>query len=131
MCPARGKEKEEKMLTEAELELMAVLWKIGEGSVADVLPHLEKKAAYTTVSTILRILEQKQVLRSRKEGRGHIYIPVLQRPDYEARAVHHVVERVFEGAPVALARQLIQHEKLSEADLEELRALLKERESKA
>lgn len=123
---------EERLLTEAELELMTVLWKLGEGSVADVIAQLPKgRAAYTTVSTILRILEQKEVLRARKEGRGHVYVPALRKDDYEARALKHVVERVFEGAPVALARQLLRSENLSAADLAELRALLASRGDKA
>lgn len=127
-----AKPKEEKMLTEAELELMSVLWKIGEGSVADVIEQLPKgrSQAYTTISTILRILEQKEFLRARKEGRGHLYKPRLQKEEYEARTVKHVVEKVFEGAPVALARQLLMAEGLSESDLAELRALIDGRKSK-
>ena len=70
-----------KLLTEVELELMTALWKLGEGSVADVLETLpkERKLAYTSVSTILRILEQKKVLKARKEGRGHVYVPMLEK----------------------------------------------------
>lgn len=132
MAPRKPKD-ETKLLTEAELELMTILWKLGEGSVADVQAQLpkEKPQAYTTTSTILRILEQKEVVRARKEGRGHVYVPVLRKEDYEARAVHHVVERVFEGAPVALARQLLRSERLTEADLAELRALLEGKGGKA
>jgi predicted transcriptional regulator len=131
MSPAKQKSNDERLLTEAELELMAILWKLGEGSVTDVMGALPKPAAYTTVSTILRILEQKGVLRTRKEGRGHIYIPALPKEDYEARAVKHVVERVFEGAPVALARQLLRSDSLSEADLAELRSLLEAKGGKS
>jgi len=120
------KRKDEKMLTEAELELMAVLWKLGEGSVAEVIGQLPKgrSQAYTTISTILRILEQKGAVSTRKEGRGHVYIPTLRREEYEARTIKHVVERVFEGAPVALARQLLQTEQLSESELSELKELI-------
>lgn len=112
---------------------MTILWKLGEGTVAEVQAQLpkERPQAYTTISTILRILEQKEVLRARKEGRGHVYVPVLRKVAYEARAVSHVVERVFEGAPVALARQLLRSEKLSEADLAELRQLLEGKGGKA
>ena len=58
-----AKKKEEKLFTEAETELMNILWKLGEGSVADVIEHLPKgrDLAYTSVSTFLRILEQKKV----------------------------------------------------------------------
>ncbi|MCB9072520.1 MAG: BlaI/MecI/CopY family transcriptional regulator [Bdellovibrionaceae bacterium] len=105
---------------------MTILWRIGEGSVADVLAELpkERELAYTTVSTILRILEQKDVLATRKEGRGHIYIPQLKKSDYESRTVKHVVDKVFEGTPVALVKQLLDTVKLNDEDLAELRMLI-------
>lgn len=116
----------EKMLTEAELELMQILWKKGESSVADVLEaiHETPKPAYTTVSTLLRILEQKGIVRTRKEGRGHLYIPILTREEYEAKAVRQVVNRVFEGTPVALVKQLLSSVDLDPRELDEIRALL-------
>jgi predicted transcriptional regulator len=129
MAPG-GKRKEEKLLTEAELEIMGVLWKLAQGTVNDVLAELPPGRAYTTVSTIVRILEQKGFVRARKEGRGHVYAPDVAREEYEARTVKDVVARVFDGAPVALARQLLQTETLSDADLAELRRLIDEREGK-
>ncbi len=115
-----------KLLTETELELMTILWKLGEGSVGDVIAELPKdrELAYTSVSTILRILEQKEILTTRKEGRGHIYIPALKKSDYEAKTVKHVVDRVFDGTPVALVRQLLDSVKLNASDLKELKELI-------
>ena len=116
----------EKLLTEVELELMTILWRLSEGSVSDVIEHLpkERELAYTSVSTILRILEQKNVLKTRKEGRGHIYIPALKKSEYEAKAVRHVVDRVFNGTPVALVRQLLDSGEVGEKDLAELKKLI-------
>jgi predicted transcriptional regulator len=116
----------EKLLTEVELELMTILWKLKEGSVAEVIEHLPegRDLAYTSVSTILRILEQKEALTTRKEGRGHIYIPVLLKSDYEAKTVRHVVDRVFNGAPLALVKQLLSSGQMNEIELEEIRKLL-------
>lgn len=122
---------ESKLLTETELELMSILWKLGEGSVTEVLERLpkERELAYTSVSTILRILEQKGVLKTRKEGRGHIYIPSLPKADYEAKTVKHVVDRVFDGAPSALVRQLLGGSvKLNEKDLQEIKEILEQAE---
>lgn len=118
----------ERLLTEVELEFMTVLWKMGEGSVNDLLAHLadERKLAYTSVSTILRILEQKGVLTTRKEGRGHIYIPSLSKEDYEARTLKHVIDKVFNGAPVALVKQLLDTDSLSSNDIAELRRLFEQ-----
>jgi predicted transcriptional regulator len=126
MKKTNSKETETKLLTETELELMTILWKIGEGSVADVIESLPqgRDLAYTSVSTILRILEQKNILKARKEGRGHIYIPLVKKTDYEAKTVRHVVDRVFNGTPVALVRQLLDSGQLNEKDLSELRQLI-------
>lgn len=119
--------KNERLLTETELELMNLLWKRGEGSVNDVLAALPagRDLAYTSVSTILRILEQKGAVKTRKEGRGHIYIPVLRKADYETQAVRHVVDKVFDGTPLELVKALIDRGGLSAKELEEMRELLR------
>jgi predicted transcriptional regulator len=115
-----------KRLTEVELELMTILWRLREGSVSDVIGALpgERTLAYTSVSTMLRILEGKGVLVTRKEGRGHIYTPVLGKQEYEALIVADVVQRVFDGAPTALVRQLIDNVNLSDDDVREIRKML-------
>lgn len=118
----------EKLLTETELELMTILWRLGEGTVADVIEGLpvERDLAYTSVSTILRILEQKKVLKTRKEGRGHIYIPVLGKEEYESKTVKHLVHRVFDGAPTALVKQLVSSIPLGDDEVEELERIIAE-----
>ncbi len=123
----------EKLLTEVEFELMHILWKLGEGSVADVMAELPKdrNLAYTSVSTILRILEQKSILKNRKEGRGHVYIPLLKKSDYEARTVQHVVKKVFDGAPVALVRQLLNSSKVSDKEIAEIKKLISDHKAKS
>ena len=124
---ARAKDaSEQKRLTDVELELMTILWTLGEGNVAQVIAALPpgRALAYTSVSTVLRILEGKCVVTTRREGRGHIYIPALSKHEYEARAVKDVVTRVFQGVPVAMVRQLLENVSLSDEDLRELRALV-------
>jgi predicted transcriptional regulator len=123
---------QDKMLTDVELELMTILWRLGEGSVSDVMEQLPdgRDLAYTSVSTILRILEQKEILEARKEGRGHIYVPLLKKTDYESKIVKHVVDRVFEGTPVALVKQLLETVKLNESDLSELKSYIQKVEKR-
>jgi predicted transcriptional regulator len=118
-----------KLLTPAELELMTVLWQLGEGTVREVMDHLEAEQppAYTTVSTIVRILEQKGFVASRKRGRSHVYAPSLDRPAYERRNVRHLVGSLFDGDPAALARHLVDDDDLSDEDLQQLQALLERR----
>ena len=117
---------EDKRLTNVELELMTILWSLGEGNVAQVIAALpaERALAYTSVSTILRILESKHFVVARREGRGHLYKPTIGKNDYEARAVKDVVNRVFQGVPVAMVRQLIENVHMSDDDVRELRKLV-------
>lgn len=123
--------REERLLTETELEMMSILWNVNEGTVHDVLEGLPKNRnlAYTSVSTILRILEKKGFLKSRKDGKAHIYKPSLKRADYEARTVRHVVQNVFQGEKIGLVRQLIGSSDLSLEEIEELKRLLNEKGS--
>ena len=118
-----------KPLTEVELELMNILWRLDGGTVNDVLAALppERPLAYTSVSTILRILEQKGVLGSEKVGRGHRYLPLVPKQDYEAFALEQVMGKVFDGQPVALVRRLVDGGQLSREDLAALQELLEER----
>jgi predicted transcriptional regulator len=119
----------QKLLTQVELELMTILWRIRQGSVIDVQSELlaGRTLAYTSVSTILRILEQKKIVGSRKEGRGHVYFPRLSKESYEATTLKHVLTKVFDDAPTALVKRLLEVEDLSEKDLKAIRALLEER----
>ncbi len=114
-------------LTPVELELMQLVWRLGEVSVADVQAALppERALAYTSVSTVLRILEQKGVVRSRKQGRGHLYSAVLPREAYEAQSVRHLVDTLFEGTPSALVARLVEAVPLAPDEVEQLQKLLK------
>jgi predicted transcriptional regulator len=132
MKDKNGGSQKSKMLTDVELELMTILWHMGEGSVAGVMAELPqgRDLAYTSVSTILRILEQKNILKTRKEGRSHIYIPLLSKSDYEAKTVRHVVNNVFEGAPITLIRTLLDTVNLNNEELEEIRKIIEKNRTK-
>src|SRR4051812_44677351 len=116
----------ERLLTEVELELMNIVWALGGGTVSDVLAALpaERPLAYTSVATMLRILEQKGVVQSRKEGRGLFYRPLVERAAYQAFTLEQMVDKVFGGEPLALARRLIDGGVLSRKDLASLKNLL-------
>jgi len=119
-----------KLLTEVELELMRILWRIGQGTVREVMAALPKQRdlAYTSVSTMLRILEQKGFVRVLSaSGRSHVYAPTVAKPQYESRNLRHLVGRLFEGNPASLVRRLVDTTPLSDDDLRDLRDLLDER----
>jgi predicted transcriptional regulator len=126
---ASSHQKLSKPLTEVELEMMNILWNISPCTVTEIQEHLPqgRDLAYTSVSTIVRILEQKRYVKSHKEGRGHIYSAVLKKEDYQNKSIHHMVKNVFDDVPVSLVRQLIQNETLSKKDLADIKALLDKR----
>jgi predicted transcriptional regulator len=117
----------EKLLTEVELEIMTAVWELGECTIKDVQKRLPKNRplAYTSVATIIKILENKNVLgRNEKE---HTYFPLLVRKDYESRTLRHVADRVFQGNPSSMVARLIDESDLSAEELRSLRKLLDER----
>ena len=117
------------ILTEVELEIMDHVWRLGECSVHDILQALppERELAYTSVSTMLRILEKKQFVVPRKEGRSHLYAPQMTQADYQATKLRHVVGGLFQGSPSALVRRLVDDDAVSEAELSEMAELIKSR----
>ena len=113
------------LLNPAELELMRILWRLGPATASDVQAALPADRAYTTVSTILRILEKKKAVRSRKEGRGHVYEPVLLREAYEESSLVHLLDSVFDGEAQALVSRLLGSKRVKGNDLDEVKRLLR------
>lgn len=124
----KGK-KPDKLLTEVELELMSVIWKHPKCTVREVLASLpkERELAYTSVATIMKILEDKGVLRSEKKEKTHTYYPVVSRDEYEAKALRHVAEKLFEGSPSSMVMRLLNEAELSPEELKRIRRTLEER----
>jgi predicted transcriptional regulator len=120
----------EKPLTATELEMMNVLWRIAPATVHQVVEALlpQRQLAYTSVSTIVRILEQKGYVRSRKEGRGHLYEPTIQKEAYQVASLQHLVSNVFDGTPTLLVQRLVDSEQLGPEQLDEIRRALKKKE---
>lgn len=116
-------------LTEVELEMMTIIWRIGACSVAQILASLppERPLAYTSVSTIVRILEQKGFVSSEKEGRGHRYDAVVAKVEYQARSLNHLISGVFDGAPSLLVRRLLADAGLTKDDLAEIKKIIENR----
>jgi predicted transcriptional regulator len=118
-------------LTESELRLMEVIWQKGSATVAEVADGLPKSLglAYNTVLTTLRILEGKGYLRhtTAKDSRAFIYTPLVSREQASRTAVGLLLGRFFGGSAKALVLDLIEDEKLNDAELKRVRELLKEK----
>ncbi len=123
------KKKTTNLLTEVELEFMNELWSLGQGSVRDVLDCLppERNLAYTSGATILRILDEKGFVESRKDGKTLIYKPLLEKDRYQSRSLQNLSRTLFDDTPARLVARLVDDAGLSEADLEEIRALVERR----
>jgi predicted transcriptional regulator len=108
---------------------MQILWRLQRASVQDVLDALPagRVLARTSVSTMLRILEAKEVLTSEKTGRAHVYIPRLSKAEYESRSLQHMVSRVFDGDAKSLLLRLVDTDDLDLAELDAVRAILKKK----
>jgi predicted transcriptional regulator len=108
--------------SERELEILKALWELGEGSVRDVHAHLHPKgeAHFNTVQTLLRIMEDKGLVRHRTEGRTFIYSPKHSRE----QVVRRFLRKVFDGALDQLVLSLLRAEDASADELKELEQLI-------
>jgi predicted transcriptional regulator len=120
----------EAKLTDAELEIMQVVWDLGGGTVRQVHERLNQNRplAYTTVMTMMGILEDKGHLARTKEGRAYLYEPVRPKSQVIAGMVDDFVGKVFEGSARPLVLGLIKDRKLSKKDIEEIARLIEEAE---
>ena len=110
-------------LTEAELRLMAILWRIGSGSTREVIAELpdEDRRAYSTIRTTLRILADKGYLEHRQEGKAFVYAPMVQRSEAQSSALRHLIRGFFDGSPKLLMLNLLENENLAPEEIERLR----------
>ncbi len=107
-------------LGERELDVMAALWELGSGTVAEVREHLPVPLAYTTVLTILRNLEAKEYVSHEEEGRAHRYFPRVAQRTAQRSALSRMVTALFGGSPEALVARLVEQEQLSPDELARL-----------
>ena len=113
-------------LTEAELRLMNVLWQKGSATVQQVLDALPAKPAlaYNSVLTTIRILEQKGYVKHVKDGRAHVYMPLVGKREATRFEIRHLVNRFFRNSHQQLVLNILQDDSIDEAELKKLRQLL-------
>ena len=113
--------------TDRELDVMSVLWDLGDATVTEVRQRLADKLAYTTVLTVLRTLEQKGYVDHTGEGRAHRYRPLVKREAAGRNALRRLLDKVFQGSPELLMTHLVSDRNLSDEELRRLRKLLEAR----
>ena len=112
-------------LTDAEARVMGVLWRRQEATVADVVGSFKKRpVTYSTVQTILRILETKGYVTHDKVERAFVYRPVVDQVQARRRALRHLVSRLFDGSPSLLVSNVLEDESIDPAELKRLKELI-------
>ena len=113
-----------KQLTKAEEDIMQILWDLEEANVASIIEQLpEPKPAYNTVSTIVRILESKDFVDYRKEGRGHVYFPKVKKTESSNQSLNKLMEGYFQGSFKSMVSFFM---KKNDISIQEMETIMKE-----
>jgi BlaI family penicillinase repressor len=117
------------VLTVQELEIMKIVWRSGASTVRGVYEDLleRRKIAYTTVMTMMNILEQKGYLKKTQKDRAYVYQATRPQKQVIRGMVREFVDRVFNGSAEPLLLHLVEDRRLSESDLDEIRRLMREK----
>jgi len=116
--------KQSATLTEAELRIMDVLWRKGFGTVQQVLDWLPFTLAYNSVLTTIRTLEKKGHVKHVKDGRAHVYEPIMGRQEATRSEIRYLVGRFFRNSHEALVLNILQDEAIDADKLKGLREML-------
>ncbi|MBT8389554.1 MAG: BlaI/MecI/CopY family transcriptional regulator [Altererythrobacter sp.] len=124
----QGSNAKPERISEAEHAVMEVLWGASPATAADVSDALAQNRGWSlaTVKTLLGRLVQKQAISASPDGRRYLYAPLIERSDYIGTESKRLVDRLFGGRAASLVAHLADQEALTEDDLTEIEALLKE-----
>jgi len=119
-------------LTEAELRVMNVLWERGSGTVQQVLDALTQKPAiaYNSVLTTIRILEKKGYVGHEKDGRAHVYAPLVKRTEASRSEIRRLVSRFFGNSHEDLVLNVLEDQGISAEEIQRLRKMLDREDEK-
>jgi len=113
-------------LTQRELDIMSVLWEKGEATATEVRDRVDPDLAYTSISSMIRMLELKGYVSHRRgEGKTHVYFPVIDAEEAGKSALGRVPDKIYGGSPTKLLAQLMDQKRLSDKELTRMRELLK------
>jgi BlaI family transcriptional regulator, penicillinase repressor len=120
------------VLTEAELRVMKVLWERGASTVQQVLDSISQKPAlaYNSILTTIRIMEKKGYLEHSKDGRAHVYVPLVRKEDASRSEIRRLVSRFFGNSQEDLVLNLLEDQGISVEELRRLRKMLDRGEAK-
>ncbi|MBL7977112.1 MAG: BlaI/MecI/CopY family transcriptional regulator [Bacteroidetes Order II. Incertae sedis bacterium] len=115
-------------LGETEMELLRHVWEAGRCTVADIHKAVMKyrPVAYTTVMSVMKKLADKGYLKFQQEGNAYVYWSAEPAAEMQGKVLQEVVEKVFSGSPIALVQTLVEQGNMSEAQREELLAIIEQ-----
>ena len=118
-------------LTDGEARLMTVLWRKQTATVADVVAGLKPRrpVTYSTVQTMLRILETKGYVAHEKVGRAFTYRPLIDEKQARRRALRHLLSRLFDNSPSLLVLNVLEDKRIDSTELERLKKLIEDASS--
>jgi predicted transcriptional regulator len=114
-------------LTRRELDIMSVLWRMGDATVGEIRDALSDDLAYPTVQTMLRVLEGKRFVRHKLDGRAFRFHPLIGPHDAGDGALKRLVSKVYQGSRELLVSRLIADEDVSADELRRMKKLLQQR----
>ena len=110
-----------------ELEVMTVLWELGDATVAEVRERLRDLLAYTSVLSALQLLEHKGHVGHRREGRAYRYHALIEPREVRESTLKRIIRRVYRDSPARLVAQLLEQEEMTKEELESLREMVERR----
>jgi BlaI family penicillinase repressor len=119
--------KKSPILTEQELEIMKVIWERGAATVRDVYETLlgRRRIAYTTVMTMMSIMEEKKYLKRRLQGRAFVYEETRPKKQMIREMVSEFIDRVFNGSAEPLLAHLVEERRLSPKELNQISEMIR------
>lgn len=119
-------------LTKAEEEVMQILWEVKEANVKDIISHMpEPKPAYNTVSTIIRILETKEVVNHKQIGKGYIYFPLIEKEDYSQNSLNKLMTGYFDGSFKSMVSFFMKKNDVNTQELEEILKMIEDKKDES
>jgi predicted transcriptional regulator len=120
--------KQSPALTDVESQVMTALWRLSQASVGDVVTAMNERRSvtYSTVQTILRILETKGYVTHDKVARAFVYRPLIDERQARRRALRHLVGRLFDGSPSLLVMNVLEDEEIDPMERQRLKRLIEQ-----
>lgn len=112
-------------ITHSEENIMRILWDLGEGVVHDIIEKLpEPKPPYTTVSSIVRLLEKKGFIDHKAYGKTYVYFPAITREQYARRSFSDLMKHYFQGSPKNIVSFMMEENTLKPDEIDDLKQLI-------